>query len=123
MDREVEATIRRKWKALSPAMNEAERRRWAGAEAQALGRGGITVVARATQMSRDRVRAGIGDLQDRSHTVLVGQGGVRRAGAGRPRSTEQQPELLATLEHLMAPATRGDPMSSLRWTNKSTARL
>ena len=123
MDREIEATIRRKWKALSPAMNEAERRRWAGAEAQALGRGGITVVARATQMSRDRVRAGIGDLQDRSHAALVAQGGVRRAGAGRPRSTEQQPALLAALEHLVAPATRGDPMSSLRWTSKSTAKL
>jgi len=118
-----ETSLRAKYEALAPSLNEAQRRRWAAVEACALGRGGITVVARALGMSRKRVRAGVAELDDPAHEVVTPEGRVRRPGAGRPRATADQPALDAALERLVSPVTRGDPMSPLRWTSKSTTKL
>ena len=48
---------------------------------------------------------------------------VRRPGGGRISIEEQDPELVTALEALVDPVTRGDPMSPLRWTSKSTRKL
>ena len=116
---EAEAIIREKYLALLPVLDERSRRLWAGAEARAQGYGGIVMVARATGMSRNTVRAGIAELE--LATELSGR--VRVPGGGRPYLTEQQPGLDAALDRLIDPVTRGDPESPLRWTTKSTEKL
>jgi len=104
---------------LSPHLDERQRRLLAGAQARALGRGGVTLVARATGMGLTTVKKGAAEI-DQGPEVT---GRVRRPGAGRPKAPEQDPELLTALDALVEPDTRGDPMSPLRWTAKSTRTL
>ncbi len=113
--------VRQKFEALRPLMDERMRRLWAGSEAIALGRGGIAVVAEATGMARNTVVAGIREQRQRSGASF--EPSIRRRGGGRKRLTEQDPALLAALESLVEPATRGDPQSPLRWTSKSVRKL
>jgi len=116
-----EITIRTKFTALRPVMDERLTRLWAGAEADALGDGGIAIVERATGLSRTTIRAGRDELRagvTPDEVVLV-----RRAGGGRPRLEETTPGLVEALETLVDPVTRGDPESPLRWTAKSTRTL
>ena len=113
--------VRQKFEALRPLMDERMRRLGAGSEAIALGRGGIAVVAEATGMARNTVVAGIREQRQRSGASF--EPSVRRCGGGRQRLTEQVPALLAALESLVEPVTRGDPQSPLRWTSKSVRKL
>lgn len=92
----------------------------AAAEAVALGRGGITRVARATGLSRGVIAAGVAELEA---TEVLPAGRVRRPGGGRKRTVDTDPTLRADLERLVDPVTRGDPESPLRWTCKSLRRL
>jgi transposase len=105
---------------VSPRLDERQRRLLAAAAARALGRGGITLVARAVGMSRQTVYDGLADLDD---PTGLAAGRARRPGGGRRRLTERDPGLVAALEALVDPDTRGDPTSPLRWTCKSTAQL
>lgn len=114
---------RRKYRALRLEMDERMRRQWAAAEARDLGWGGVTAVARATGLSRTTITAGLRDLALSSRQRAAEADRVRRPGGGRPPLVVSDPELLATLEGLIEPATRGDPESALRWTCKSTRRL
>jgi Rhodopirellula transposase DDE domain len=107
-----------KFATILPHLNERQRRLLLAAEAQALGRGGITQVARAARVSRPTIHRGLAEL-----AAPHGEGRVRRRGAGRPRSEEHDPTLVADLEALVAPTTRGDPESPLRWTGKSVRHL
>lgn len=90
-----------------------------GAEAKALGRGGITAVAAAGGVHPDTVAQGVREL-DYPEPI---PGRVRRPGAGRPRVTSTDPGLVQALDALVEPGSRGDPESPLRWTTKSTAKL
>ena len=103
-------------------MREKTRRLWAGAEAQALGRGGIAAVSRATGMSRATISGGAQELAP-GGTRPAPEVRVRRQGGGRKPLTEADPSVLTDLEQLVEPTTRGDPQSPLRWTCKSTTRL
>lgn len=123
MDADAEQLIRSKFDSLAAAFTEASLRLWAAAEARSLGRGGIATVSRATGLSRNTVMAGLRELDDPTHEARLASGRVRRPGGGRPRATALQPELGDALDRLVAPATRGDPMSPLRWTSKSTEKL
>ena len=104
-------------------MDERSRRQWAAAEARELGWGGVTVVARATDLSRTTISAGLRELELPAKQRSVEGLRVRRPGGGRKALTETDPGLLAALEALIEPATRGDPESPLRWTCKSTRGL
>src|SRR5579872_5259433 len=115
-----EGEIRRKFEALSAVMDERMRRLWAGAEAE-YGDGGIAVVERATGMSRTTIRTGRDELRGGVSVEEVVN--VRRPGGGRTPIEEQNPDLVTALEALVDPVTRGDPMSPLRWTSKSTRKL
>jgi len=117
------ARIRRKYHSLSVEMDERSRRQWAAAEARELGWGGVTAVARATGLSRTTITAGLRDLELSAERRVVEGQRVRRPGGGRKSLTETDPGLLAALEALIEPVTRGDPESPLRWTCKSTRRL
>ncbi len=112
--------LRKKFKAVVPALSERARRLWAGAEADSLGWGGVAFVARATGMAISTVRKG---RDESRQTVTLPLGRDRKAGAGRKALEARDPELLPLLESLVNPATRGDPESPLRWTTKSVRAL
>jgi hypothetical protein len=122
-DAHVIARIRRKFRALEPELDERRRRQWAAAEARDLGWGGVTAVARATGLSRTTVTVGADELTLPAKQRAAEATRVRRAGAGRRPLAETDPGLLAALEALIEPTTRGDPESPLRWTCKSIRRL
>jgi Rhodopirellula transposase DDE domain len=109
---------------LAPMMDERMRRQWAAAEAKAYGWGGIRAVSRATGLSPNTIRRGLAELalRDASSDEPI-PARLRRPGGGRKRRTESDPDLLPALERLVDPVTRGDPMSPLRWTCKSTTQL
>ena len=115
-----EAAIREKFRSLASRLDEHTRRIWAATEASAHGYGGISLVARATGISRRAILVGLREITSRN--ILPG-GRVRRPGGGRKSGVEHQPDLPEKLEGLVEPLTRGDPESPLRWTCKSTRRL
>src|SRR5262249_19530598 len=110
------ARIQQKYQLLLPEMDERRRRQWAAAEAPAWGWGGASLVARATGLSRPTITAGLRDLDQPPEQRAAQAARVRRTGGGRPSVTATDPGLLAALEALLEPVTRGDPMSPLRWT-------
>jgi DDE family transposase len=118
--RAAEAKIAERWRLIGPLLDERQRRLWAGAEAEAYGPGGIGMVARATGLSADTVGRGRAELRSGE---TPGPGRVRQPGGGRRPLTETDPTLLADLEGLVDPVTRGDPESPLRWTSKSLVKL
>jgi hypothetical protein len=116
--------IRLKFRSLNPVMDERVRRQWGATEAMTLGRGGISAVARATGLSRTTIRVGIGELKERERSgVTPPLDRVRHSGGGRKPLAQTDPTLPQALEELVSPETRGDPMSPLRWTLKSTSEL
>jgi hypothetical protein len=119
-DANVVAWIRSKFILLGNDLDERGRRRWAATEALSLGRGGIAAVAEATGLSDRTIRNGIDEL---THGEGVDPGRQRRPGAGRKSRADEQPTLLAALEALVEPTSRGDPVSPLRWTCKSLVNL
>jgi transposase len=112
--------IQQKYLAVLPHLDERGRRQWAAAEARALGWGGVTAVAQATQLSDRTIRTGLHELEDRAALTPERQ---RRFGAGRPAKEVIHPQLVAALENIIDSSTRGDPMSPLRWTSKSTRSI
>ena len=124
-DATVGEGIRRKFSSLDPVMDERVRRQWAASEAMSLSWGGVSVVAKATGMSRTTIRVGLCELRAREKAAgaVPPRMGVRRPGGGGKPLTEVDPTIGQALEDLVAPETRGDPMSPLRWTLKSTSKL
>jgi hypothetical protein len=124
-DPTVVECLRRKFGLLLPLMNERMRRNWAAAEAMEIGWGGVSAVVSATGLSHNTIDLGIRELQGgvSPDPRKVPRGRVRRAGGGRKSVTQHDASLLADLESLVDPATRGDPQSPLRWTCKSTREL
>jgi transposase len=108
-----------KWNTLMPHLDERQRRLLAAAEARVLGYGGVSLVAQASGLSRTTIHKAMAELDEPPSS----DGKVRRPGGGRKLLCEQDPKLLDVLEQLVAPTTRGDPMSPLRWTCKSTRQL
>lgn len=125
----VDSAIGKKYQILGPYLDELTRRVWAGSEAIGIGRGGISKVAKETGLSRTTVRAGVRQLQSEEVQASGGDGKefkrqrLRRAGGGRKRLQELDPEMTPALERMLEPATRGDPESPLKWTCKSAAHL
>jgi hypothetical protein len=115
----LEAIVRTKYEAISPVLDERARRLWAAAESRAIGYGGDAIVSAATGLARETVRVGRAELEQ----GVTATGRVRQPGAGRPKIERTQPGVKKALERLVAPLTRGDPMSPLRWTCKSKAHL
>jgi len=113
-------SLSRRFEALRPHLNERQRRLWLGAEARELGPDGAGVVAAAVGVAADTVRRGRRELDD-PDPVPVGVS--RKPGGGRKRAEARDPALVTALEELVDPDSRGDPMSPLRWTCKSTRTL
>lgn len=122
---ETIALLATKYEAIAPYLDERTRRIWAAVEADALGWGGVTRVSEATGMSRDTISVGLKELGQWSeeNEPILGLNRVRRSGGGRLRVEQKDEEIIAALENLIEPGSRGDPESPLRWTTQSTATL
>ena len=114
---DAEQLVRQKWRLLKATLDERSRRLWAGAEAEAIGRGGVAKVARATRLAISTVRKGRDEVRAGAKREDVVN--VRRSPGKRPYE-EANPNVWPALEKLVDLLTRGDPESPLRWTCKST---
>ena len=114
------AAVRQRFAALEQVLDEKSRRLVVAAESKALGSGGISAVSQATGVSRQVIRQGLRELEQ-SATPPAGR--IRRPGGGRKKAQQKDPTLVADLERLVDPTTRGDPESCLRWTCKSVRKL
>ena len=112
--------MRAKYKSLSTQLDERALRLCAAADARMLGYGGVSFVAKAAGLSRTTLYSGASEQSSEEPSEL---GRIRRPGGGRKSKTERDETLLRDLDRLLDPVTRGDPMSPLRWTCKSTPKL
>src|SRR5580693_7848210 len=108
-----EESLAAKFTVLLPHLDERQRRLALGAEARMLGHGGIRLVARAAGVREGTVARGVAELDS----------GEEPPGGGRKRAADTDPGLVPALLALVEPDMRGDPMSPLRWTAKSTRKL
>ena len=108
-----------KFETIFPHLDERQRRLLMGAEARALGHGGIRLAARAAGVREATVSLGADELDSGAGPL----GRARRPGGGRKRAADVDPGLRPALLALVEPEERGDPMSPLRWTTKSTRTL
>src|SRR5271169_5820161 len=114
------AMLTRKFRAIWPLLNERTRRLTAANEAIQLGYGGVSLVHRASGLSRKAITKGIGEIEQGDASLAER---IRRPGAGRKNLTVSDPGLVAALDDLIEGGTRGDPESALRWVCKSTRTL
>ena len=111
---EMIARIREKFAVLDAVLDERGRRLWAVTEANAIGHGGQTIVAKARGLSRRTLYQGLRELERRSGAHTEATQRVRSPGGGRKPLTSHDPTLLADLEALVEPTSRGAPESPLR---------
>jgi transposase len=119
VDADVVASLRAKFDAVLPHLDERQQRLVMAADARSLGHGGIAAVASATGASRSRISQGVAELE----AGVSPLGRVRRAGGGRKKVTATDPALVEALLALVEPTRRGDPESPLCWTTCSTRKL
>jgi hypothetical protein len=118
-----EGEIKQRFSQLEAWLDERARRLWAAAESAAHGRGGISLVARASGISRRAIAVGLAELQKKPDRAQRTRLPIRQKGGGRKKAALKDPDLLLDLEKLLEPVTRGDPLSPLRWTCKSVRNL
>ena len=119
-NKSMEAAVRQRFAKLKTTWNERQRRLWAAAEAKSVGYGGVSLVHRATGISRRAIHVGLKEL---TAVGLFPLQRVRRPGAGRWKLTKIQEGMAEALDALVEPTARGDPQSPLRWTCKSLRHL
>ena len=90
-----ERAARKRYREMAPVLDEQGRRRFAAMEAQALGRGGVSLMSKITGLARRTIYRGISDLRSK---WTPGPGRVRKSGAGRKKKTSEDPTLLADLK-------------------------
>lgn len=120
MGMELLTGIEVRFRKLRGVLDERSRRLLVAAESEAMGRGGISVVAKVTGVSRQVIRQGIAELKQ---VAVLPERRIRRAGGGRKKAVARDPSLKADLEELLESTTRGDPQSPLRWTCRSVRNL
>lgn len=111
---------RRRYREMAPVLNEQSRRRFVALEAQALGRGGVCLMAQISGLARSTIYHGLHDIR---HNISAPPGRIRQPGGGRKRKALQDPTLVADLKSLVEPVTRGDPTQALLWTTRSLHNL
>ena len=116
---ETRQVLAAKFQVIFPHLDERQRRLLMGAEARALGHGGIRAVAQAAGVREATVSLGAGELESGAEPL----GRARRPGGGRKQAADLDPGLRPALLALVEPGERGDPMPPLRWAAKSTRSL
>lgn len=112
--------LKQKYKSVEPHLDERQWRLYLAAEARSLGHGGITRVARLAGVTRVIIHTGLKELDN---AAVPTRRRTRCIGGGRKKLRDKDPELVEELNHLIEPETRGDPMSPLLYTTKSTRQL
>jgi Rhodopirellula transposase DDE domain len=115
-----ERAARKRYREMATVLDEQSRRRFAALEAQALGRGGVSLMSKISGLARSTIYRGLSDIRDHASAP---PGRMRKEGGGRKRKTIEDPTLVVDLKSLVAPATRGDPMRPLLWTSRSLRNL
>ena len=110
-----EAALAAKFAVMRSFLDERGWRVYLGSEANALGYGGVAVVARAAGVSQTTVAAGAREAADQGALEALEPGRSRRPGAGRPRAEDAQPGLRQALDGLLEEGKRGDPVSAVTW--------
>ena len=113
----------RRWLRVLSTLNEFQARLFVADKALDQGRGGISRMAELTGMSRTTITKAAGELASRRKLTLNVEGRIRKVGAGRQKVEEGDEQLQRELAHILEETTAGDPMSALRWTNKSTQSI
>ena len=113
-------SLKTKFAKILPYLDEKQRRLYLASEAEALGRGGKTLVSKLANISRPTIDKAVKELHSGTTNP---EEGVRKPGGGRKKLTEHNKDILAALEALVDPVSRGDPESALRWTIKSVRNL
>jgi len=116
----MEEIIAKKFSLLGDSLNERQRRLWAATETLSLGYGAVSTVSRATGISRVTIMRGIKEINEEPRLPPERS---RITGGGRKKGCERQPNLKSSLEAIIEPTAKGDPMSPLRWTTHSSRRL
>lgn len=124
ISKDVINAIRVKYDTLKVELDERGRRMWAAAEAKSLGHGGVAAVSKASVIAESTIRIGQREMKaspaGKRHDNIRK---VRKAGGGRKPLVKKDADLIRVLDALVEPSSRGDPMSPLRWTCKSTRKL
>ena len=115
-----ERAARKRYREMAPVLNEQSRRRFVALEAQALGRGGVSLMAEISGLARSTIYQGLSDIRDR---VSAPAGRVRKEGGGRKKKAVEDPTLAADLKAIVESVTRGDPTQPLLWTSRSLRNL
>lgn len=115
-----ERAVRKRYKEMAPVLDEQSRRRFAALEAQALGRGGVSLMSKITGLARRTIYRGLSDIRNK-HSA--GPGRIRKIGAGRKKKVSEDATILDDLKSLVEPMTRGDPTGPLRYTSRSVRKL
>lgn len=119
----LEEIIQSKYNLLKSEFTEKTKRLWAASESMLLNHGGVAIVSRATGIAESTIRIGRKELNSDTGKKIKENSRIRKVGGGRKNLIDIDKELLSVLEKLVDPSTRGDPMSSLKWTCKSTRNL
>ncbi len=112
--------VRKRYREMAPVLNEQSRRRFVALEADALGRGGVCLMARISGLARSTIYHGLSDIR---HNVSAPAGRTRKKGGGRKKKAIEDPTLVVDLKSLVEAVTRGDPMRPLLWTTRSLRNL
>jgi Rhodopirellula transposase DDE domain len=112
----------RRWLRVLSTLNEYQARLYVADRAMDQGRGGITQLSNLTGMSRTTITKAVAELCGAGR-LKEAEGRIREAGGGRKKVEETDPELGEELGKILEETTAGDPMSALRWTNKSTQAM
>ena len=115
-----ERAARKRYREMAPVLNEQSRRRFVALEARALGRGGVSLMARISGLARSTIYRGLSDTRRRASAP---SGRVRRQGGGRKQKVIADPTLVTDLQLTLESVTRGDPMQPLLWTSRSLRNL
>ena len=113
-----ERAARKRYREMAPVLNEQSRRRFVALEAQSLGRGGVSLMARISGLARSTIYQGLSDVCNKAFTS---DGRIRKEGGGRKKKAIQDPTL--DLKNLVEPVTRGDPTQPLLWTSRSLRKV
>src|SRR6266487_2022845 len=112
-----------RWLKVLGTLNEYQARLFVADKALDQGRGGISHLSELTGMSRTTITKAVAELSGRKKLAVAEQGQIREAGGGRKKVEEADPALTAQLGKILEETSAGDPMSALRWSNKSTEAM
>src|SRR5438874_158396 len=114
------SAARKRYREMTAVLNEQSRRRFVALEAQALGHGGVSLMARISGLARSTIYHGLSDIR---HKISTPPGRIRKQGGGRKKRAVEDATLLVDLKSIVEPLTRGDPMQPLLWTSRSLRKL